>query len=138
MTSIKLLALLILSFMGIFALPLVHACISNGHGGCYAPPTTIPAAAASTIISSSLCGIITNVQAVVGVIALALFVLGGACYGIAHMLPAAGNIKGSMQGWALGMVIGGIVGLIIVIIAPGIINLIASSAGHTLPVTSCT
>ena len=121
MASINRYALLILSMLGMSAVPLVMA-----------------APAASTVISSSLCGIITNIQAVVGVIALALFILGGACYGIAHMLPAAGNIKGNMQGWALGMVIGGIVGLIIVIIAPGIINLIASSAGHTLPVTSCT
>lgn len=97
------------------------------------------AATGSEVISSSLCNIVTNIQAVVGVISLALFILGGAMYGIAHMLPGAGNIKGNMQGWALGMIIGGIVGLIIVIIAPGIIHLIINSAGvsGTFTYTSC-
>jgi len=45
------------------------------------------------------------------------------------MLPAAGNLKGNLQGWALGMIVGGIVGLIIVIIAPGIIGTILSASG---------
>lgn len=80
-------------------------------------------------LSSSLCTIVGTVQAVVGVIALVMFVLGGALYAIAHMMPAAGNLKGNMQGWSLGMIIGGIVGIIIVIAAPGVIGLISNSAG---------
>jgi len=87
--------------------------------------------APSTAVSSSLCSIITTIQTVVGVIALALFILGGAMYAIAHMLPAAGNLRGNLQGWSLGMIVGGIVGLIIVLIAPGLINVIINAAGTT-------
>ena len=87
------------------------------------------AQAPSTIISSSFCNIINNVRIVVGVISLVLFVLGGVLYAIAHLMPAAGNLRGNLQGWSLGMVVGGIIGLIIVIIAPGIISVIASSGG---------
>ena len=83
----------------------------------------------STAVSSSLCSIIVTIQTVVGVIALALFILGGALYAIAHMLPAAGNLRGNLQGWSLGMIVGGIVGLIIVIVAPGLINVIINAAG---------
>jgi hypothetical protein len=101
------------------------------------PFTMVQAATtASTVVSSALCGIIGTIQTVVGVIALALFILGGAFYAIAHMMPAAGNLRGNLQGWSLGMIVGGIVGLIIVIIAPGIISTIASTAGSTT-LTSC-
>lgn len=86
-------------------------------------------ASASTVISTSLCSIVSNIQAVVGIIALALFILGGAFYAVAHMLPAAGNLKGNLQGWSLGMVVGGIVGLVIVIIAPGIVSTIVTAGG---------
>ena len=112
MASINRYALLILSLMGMLAVPISMA-----------------AATASSIVSSNLCYIITNIQDIVGIIALALFILGGACYGVAHMLPAAGNLKGNLQGWALGMIVGGIVGLIIVIIAPGIVSTILSASG---------
>ncbi len=110
MTTINRYVLLALSLMG-FVTPLVMA------------------ASASVIVSSSLCNIIGNIKAVVGFIALALFILGGAFYAVAHMLPAAGNLKGNLQGWSLGMIVGGIVGLIIVISAGGIINLVYSAGG---------
>ena len=106
--------LLILTFAGMFA----TMAFATGN-------------APSTAVSSSLCSIITTIQTVVGVIALALFILGGAMYAIAHMLPAAGNLRGNLQGWSLGMIVGGIVGLIIVLIAPGLINVIINAAGTT-------
>jgi hypothetical protein len=87
------------------------------------------ASAQSASITSDLCNIVNNIRSVVGIVSLALFVLGGAFYAVAHMLPAAGNLKGNLQGWSLGMIVGGIVGLIIVIVAPYIISLIASSGG---------
>lgn len=87
----------------------------------------LASAQASSVISSSLCSIVTNIQDVVGIIALALFILGGAFYAVAHMLPAAGNLKGNLQGWSLGMIVGGIVGLVIVIIAPDVISAIAGA-----------
>lgn len=94
------------------------------------------AATASAAVSSSLCNIITTVRTVVGIISLVLFILGGVMYAIAHMLPAAGNLRGNLQGWSLGMIVGGIVGLIIVIVAPGVISLIATSGGLTTA-TNC-
>lgn len=110
MATINRYVLLALSLMGLVA-PLVMA------------------TSASIIVSSSLCTIVSNIKAVVGIIALALFILGGAFYAVAHMLPAAGNLKGNLQGWALGMIVGGIVGLIIVIAAGGIINLVYNAGG---------
>ncbi|MHB1830062.1 MAG: hypothetical protein ACYCO0_01585 [Candidatus Micrarchaeaceae archaeon] len=94
-------------------------------------------AQASTAISSSLCGIIGSIRSVVGILALALFILGGALYAVAHMLPAAGNLKGNLQGWSLGMIVGGIVGLIIVIIAPSLIGMIASAGGSSITPPTC-
>ncbi len=96
-----------------------------------------PDTTATAAISSSLCTIVSTVQAVVGVIALVMFILGGALYAIAHMMPAAGNLKGNMQGWALGMIVGGVAGIIIVIAAPGIINLITASAGSGFTGGTC-
>lgn len=119
MTPINRYALLILALMGTFAVPLVTA------------------TQASTAISTSLCGVVKSIQAVVGVIALALFILGGAFYAVAHMLPAAGNLKGNLQGWALGMIVGGIVGLVIVIIAPHIIALVAQTGGTAIAAGTC-
>jgi hypothetical protein len=80
---------------------------------------------AVAVTTSTLCGIIGGVRSVVGVIALVLFIVGGALYAVAHMMPAAGNLRGNVQGWSLGMIVGGIVGLIIVLIAPAIIGAIA-------------
>ncbi len=117
MTTINRYVLLALSLVGLVA-PLVAA------------------QSASSVISSSLCGIIKSIQAVVGIIALALFILGGAFYAVAHMLPAAGNLKGNLQGWSLGMIVGGIVGLIIVIIAPHLISMIYT-AGNLGTGVSC-
>ena len=121
MVPISRYALLMLTLMGTLAVPLALAANTP----------------ASQVISTSLCGIITNIQAVVGIIALALFILGGAFYAVAHMLPAAGNLKGNLQGWSLGMIVGGIVGLLIVIIAPHIISLIAGAGGLSASNVSC-
>ncbi len=119
MASINRYYLLILSLVSMLVLPLATA---------QTPATSNNAA--SSVISSSLCGIITTIQDVVGVIALALFILGGAFYAVAHMLPAAGNLKGNLQGWSLGMIVGGIVGLVIVIIAPSVISMITSTSSN--------
>ncbi|MEM0086906.1 MAG: hypothetical protein QW774_02660 [Candidatus Micrarchaeaceae archaeon] len=77
---------------------------------------------ANQLLSSQLCGIVNGVRAIIGIIALVMFLVGGVLYAIAHFLPTAGQVKGSLQGWAMGMIIGGIVGLILVIIAPYIIT----------------
>lgn len=82
-------------------------------------------------LSSSICNVVAAVRGVISVIAVILFVLGGTLYAVAHMLPAAGNIRGNLQGWSLGMIMGSIVGLVLVILAPNLIGLVISSAGSS-------
>lgn len=86
-------------------------------------------AATATPITSSICSIVQVVRSFVAYIALLLFIVGAVLYALAHLLPAAGNMRGNLQGWSIGMIIGGIVGIILVLIAPGLINIIISSAG---------
>lgn len=85
--------------------------------------------AQSTIsLSSSICSIVDVVRSFIGYIALLLFIVGAVLYAVAHLLPAAGNMRGNLQGWSIGMIIGGVVGIILILIAPGVINLIIGSA----------
>ncbi|MCL5239072.1 MAG: hypothetical protein M1286_01190 [Candidatus Marsarchaeota archaeon] len=68
-------------------------------------------------ISSTLCGFITGVQTIIGVLALALFLIGGVLYAIAHFLPTSLDYRKNLIGWSTAMIVGGIIGLIVVIIA---------------------
>ena len=102
--------------------------------------TTIAATtptSANQLISSQLCSIVNGVKTTIGIIALVMFLIGGVLYAIAHFLPSAGQVKGSLQGWAMGMIIGGIVGLILVIIAPYIIGQVVAFGGNSISATSC-
>ncbi|MGC8623370.1 MAG: hypothetical protein ACP5TK_01715 [Candidatus Micrarchaeia archaeon] len=87
-------------------------------------------------VSSQLCNIVTDVKLVVGVFTLVMFIVGGVLYAAAHFLPAAGQIRGNLQGWAMGMIVGGIVGLIIIIIAPYVVTTIAGF-GSGISLGSC-
>lgn len=75
-------------------------------------------------VSAQLCGIVSFVKAIVGVLALALFILGGVLYAIGHFLPAAGQLRQNIQGWAMGMIFAGIVGLVLFMISEPLINTI--------------
>lgn len=77
-------------------------------------------------ITTALCGIIQGIALVIGVLAVFMFILGGVLYAFAHFLPAAGNLKGSMQGWGIGMLMGGIIMLILYVLAPFIVGKIIS------------
>ncbi len=99
-----------------------------------APPTTISGTSLSSL-SANLCGIVGSIRTVIGVIAILLFITGGALYAGAHMLPAAGNLRGNLQGWSMGMIIGAVVGLILVLLAPTLLNVIAGVGGTVL--SSC-
>ena len=97
-----------------------------------------------TGVTSQICGIVNTIRTVVGVLAIALFIAGGAIYAVAHLLPAAGNVRAGAQGWSMAMIVGGVIGLVLVIIAPYIVNMVvgfSTSAPNgggsiTLP-TSC-
>lgn len=76
------------------------------------------------LLTSTLCGIVGGVRAVVGDLALALFLLGGILYASAHFLPSAGNLKPQAQSWSMAMLIGGVIGVILVIVAPLIVSIV--------------
>lgn len=87
---------------------------------------------ATYTLTSTLCGVIGAIAAIIGVVAIFMFILGGIMYAFAHFLPAAGNLKGSMQGWGMGMLMGGIVMLILYLLAPYVVNsIIGASQGTT-------
>ena len=91
-------------------------------------------------INTSLCHVIQGVQQVVAVVSILLFVLGGLMYAIAHMMPAAGQLRGNLQGWSMGMIVGGIVGLILVLLAPGLVGFIVANgqqAGGAVTSATC-
>jgi hypothetical protein len=83
-------------------------------------------------IQSSLCSVIGIVAAVIEVLAIFMFVLGGIFYAFAHFMPAAGNLKGSMQGWGMGLIMGSIIMLILYILAPFVVSKILSFSSSTL------
>ncbi len=91
-----------------------------------------------TGLSSQLCAVVTDVRDIVGVFALVLFLIGGVLYAAAHFMPAAGQIRGNLQGWAMGMIIGGVIGLILVIMAPYVVTTIAGFGNSAVTIgTSC-
>ncbi len=86
------------------------------------------------LLTSQLCGVVEGIRTVIGFIALVMFLVGGVLYAGGHFMPAAGNIKSSMQGWAMGMIVGGVLGIVLVILAPYIVNTIinfSSATGNT-------
>lgn len=77
-------------------------------------------------LTSQLCGMVSAIRSVVGALAIALFLLGGIMYAIAHFLPTSLEYRKNLMGWATAMIIGGVIGLIVVIIANPIVRLIAN------------
>ena len=92
-------------------------------------------------ISLTLCGIIQGIRTFVGILAIALFLIGGVLYAVAHFIPTSVDFRKSLQGWSTAMIIGGIIGLIVVIIAQPLVTLFAgfSSAGggSSIPIPNC-
>ena len=92
------------------------------------PSVSAQPSLASSSLTSTLCSVIAVIATVIGVIAIFMFVLGGILYSFAHFLPAAGNLKGSMQGWGMGMLMGGIVMLILYLLAPFVVGKIIQAS----------
>jgi hypothetical protein len=90
-----------------------------------------------TTLTSQLCNIIVGVRTVIGVIALVMFLLGGILYAVGHFMPAAGNVKASMQGWAMGMILGGVIGVILVLVAPFLVGILLSFSSSLSSVPTC-
>ena len=93
-----------------------------------------------SILTNTLCGIINAISQIVGILAIFMFILGGTLYAFAHLLPAAGNIKGATQGWGMSILMGGIIMIILYSLAPFIVNTViqfsTGSAGAGLGIGS--
>ncbi len=102
--------------------------------GCISPSLAAQASGISSGIQIQICALIGIISSVIGILAIFLFVFGAILYAVAHMLPAAGNFKGSAQGWGMGMLIGGVIGVILYLLSSFIIYRLASfSAGGAIP-----
>lgn len=104
-------------------------------------PQSYPTSPQAATVSDTLCGIITGISQVIGLLAIFMFILGGTLYGFAHFMPASGNLKGSMQGWGMGVLMGGVIMIILYALAPFIIsNLlqfsVSGSANVAVPIAS--
>lgn len=85
------------------------------------------ALAQTSQVINALCGIIRGVKTIVGILAIALFLIGGIMYAIAHFLPSSVDMRKSMMSWSTAMITGGIIGLIIVIIASPLVQLVINT-----------
>jgi hypothetical protein len=96
---------------------------------------------AVSTISVTLCGLVNGVRAIVGALAIALFLLGGALYSIANMLPTSLEYRKNLIGWAQAMIIGGLIGFIVVILAQPIVTLFGNIGtglgGTAVPMITC-
>src|SRR5271157_4959401 len=75
-------------------------------------------------LSVTFCSFVSGIRTIIGIIALALFLIGGVMYAIAHFLPSSLEYRKNLMGWATAMIVGGIIGLIIVVMAQPLVNLI--------------
>lgn len=111
--------------------------IGVGFSASSMPLLSAQASVAATSVQSTICGLLAGIASIIGILAIFLFVLGAVLYGVAYLLPAAGNLKGSAQGWGMGMIIGGVIAIILYILSAFIIYKIASfSTGALIPAIS--
>ncbi len=80
-------------------------------------------------LSSTLCGFVSGVRTIIGALALALFLIGGVLYAIAHFLPTSLDYRKSLVGWSTAMIVGGIIGLVVVILAQPLVGLFTNLGG---------
>ncbi len=95
----------------------------------YAGSNPYPHATGANAIIVSLCGIINTISTIIAFFSLAMFIVGGTLYALAHFLPATGNLRAGLQGWGMGMIIGGIIALVLYIVAPHIVTTVANIGG---------
>lgn len=86
--------------------------------------------AASEAISSAICGIFNTIKTAIFIFALMLIVLGASLYAGSNLMTS--QVKGTMQGYGMGMIVGGIVGIVIVLAAPYILTTIINIGGGTV------
>ena len=100
--------------------------------------TQLSFATGGSAVSTALQSVCAAIRLIVGVLVIVLLAVGAVLYAISHVLPAAGNIKGNLQGWSLNMIVGAIVALVIYFLAPWIASQIITTGAGTSGVTAIT
>ena len=80
-----------------------------------------------------ICQIYAAVHTAVFVLGLTLLVLGAALYAGGNIAP--GNLKGTIQGYGMGMIVGGIAGVILAMLAPYMLNIITGLTANSVTST---
>ncbi len=132
------------SLMGRFRMAMffaVFGALALGMAYAQILPSVPPTSSQQYTLSSTLCGIIAGISEIIGLLAIFMFVVGGTLYAFAHFMPAAGNLKGSMQGWGMGILMGGIIMVVLYALAPFIISTVlkfslSSSINVQIPTAS--
>lgn len=117
----------------------VPTCQGAGNGGCpivvtsgCPAPTGTAGTYACEALTYPICNIYNTIHTAIFVLALALLMLGAALYAGGNIAP--GNLKGSLQGYGIGMITGGIAGAIIALVAP---YMLAVITGNTTLSNAC-
>lgn len=100
-------------------------CTTTGQQQCVTP---------ANAIMYPLCGVYNTVHNIVFLLGVVLFILGGALYAGANVMPSAS--KGQIQGYGMGFILGGVVGVLIAILAPYIIGIVSGQSGASI-LTAC-
>jgi len=78
-------------------------------------------------INTSLLDLVQLIKDIVPIVVLALFILAGLVYALGQVFDAATRQKA--QNWAMAMIVGGVVGILIVIIAPFLVDFLVGMSG---------
>jgi len=70
--------------------------------------------------NDQMVSLVDLIKSIVPVVALGLFVLAGLVYAIGQVFDAQTRQKA--QSWAMSMIVGGIIGVLLVIVAPWLVN----------------
>ena len=115
------------------------ACVRSVPAESMAAEASAPGA--SSAIDSALCGLVSSIRAAIGMVVMALFLLGGLLYAASHFMPKELEFKKSMLSWAIAMMTGGVTGLVIVLAAQPlltfIVNLGSSMGGSGVLAAFC-
>jgi hypothetical protein len=95
------------------------------------------AAQLQTAVSSQLCGIVDFVKALVFILAIALFLLGGVMYAISHFMPVSMEFRKNLQAWSMGMLVAAVIAVILYFIAQPLITLVGGF-GNAVATSSTT
>lgn len=78
-------------------------------------------------ITSQLIELVKLLQGIVPVVALGLFVFAGVVYALGQIFDVQTRQKA--QNWAMAMIVGGVIGILIVIIAPFLVDFLIGFGG---------